>query len=583
MNIVTKKLLNYLLNNRVVDEHSAKVIKNKIEEEHVSIGTVLVEEGYFPQENMLILLMEFFKKGYLSLDDIEENFPITINEFLKIFAENHQFVYMDLDSVDINYRLSTRLDFNKLKKFGALPIREDDINVFVAFKDPLDIYAQESIQKSFPKKSLKVVVADPTQIDKFLNRLELTQSVKGLVANIRKELNATSLDDDMRESSGVLKLIEVILKTAIFNGGSDIHIEPTENNCIIRLRVDGMLQEIFIFDYDIYPPLSSRMKLLSNLDIAEKRKPQDGRFSYEIGDKEYDFRVSTLPITHGESIVMRILDKSKTMIELSSLGMHKITYDRFENAMKAPYGIVLVTGPTGSGKTTTLYAALNAIKSVSHKLITVEDPVEYQVNLIQQVNVNPKAGLTFASALKSILRQDPDIIMIGEIRDQETLRIAIQAALTGHLVFSTLHTNDAVSAINRMMDMGIEPYLISGALTAVQAQRLIRKLCDHCKVPITLTDNNFKMAEKYLPKEYQFYKAKGCDKCNNTGYVGRAMISEILPVSEEIARMIARGATKAELQKQADEEGFLSMFGDGIIRAAKGITSFEEVLRVSKE
>ena len=585
LNDASKRTLNYLISNRIIDKQTAIDIKDKIEKEHKSLGSILVEQEYFSKEDLMIFLIEFYKKAYLTLDDISENFTTSI-EFLKTFAnsdEKRRFVFMDLDTIDINYRLSARINFEQIKKFQALPVMEDDLNVYVAFKDTIDIYAQESMQKFFPRKPIKVVVADPYQIDKFTNRLELSQSVKGLINDIRHELQNTAAEDEKGKVSGVLKLIEVVLKTAIFQGGSDIHIEPAENNCIVRLRKDGMLEEIYIFDSDIYPPLSSRLKLLSDLDIAEKRKPQDGRFSYVINEKEFDFRVSTLPITNGESIVMRILDKSKTMIELQSLGMHPKTHKRFEAAMKSPYGILFVTGPTGSGKTTTLYAAINAVKSVTTKLITVEDPVEYQVNLIQQVNVNIKAGLTFASALKSILRQDPDIIMIGEVRDQETLRIAIQAALTGHLVFSTLHTNDAISAVSRIMDMGIEPFLISGALVAIQAQRLIRRLCPHCKTKMTLRDDNFKMVERFLPEKYQFYKPKGCKRCNNNGYAGREMVSEILPISEELARMIARSASKAEMTNQAIKEGFLSMFEDGVIRAARGITSFEEILRVSKE
>ena len=351
----------------------------------------------------------------------------------------------------------------------------------------------------------------------------------------------------------------------------------------MRTRIDGMLVELFIFDNDIYPPLISRLKMLSEMDIAEKRRPQDGRFSMSISGREYDFRISTLPIINGESTVLRILDKSKVIISLEKLGMHPRSFEKFKSAMHAPYGIILVTGPTGSGKSTTLYAALNDVKSVDTKIITVEDPVEYQVNLIQQVHVNEKAGLTFAAALRSILRQDPDIIMIGEIRDEETLRIAIQSALTGHLVFSTLHTNDAVSAVSRMADMGIEPYLISGAIIAIEAQRLVRKLCPKCKQSVTLPKSVLDKISEYLPEEYTFYKPVGCDNCANTGYIGREMISEVLPVTDRMQSLIATSATKDELRKCAYEEGFIDMFHDGIIRAARGVTSIEEIYRVAKE
>ena len=343
-----------------------------------------------------------------------------------------------------------------------------------------------------------------------------------------------------------------------------------------------MLRQSFTFDKDIFNPLASRMKLLSNLDIAEKRKPQDGRFSTTISNKEFDFRVSTLPTIQGESIVLRILDKSKAMIKLEDAGMSKHCYEKFSEAIKVPYGIVLVTGPTGSGKTTTLYGAVNAIKDVKDKIITVEDPVEYQMAGLQQVNVKESIGLGFADALKSILRQDPDKIMIGEIRNQETLRIAIQAALTGHLVLSTLHTNDAISSISRILDMGIEEYLVSGALVAIQAQRLVRKICKHCKTTTTLDPVLLKDIEQYLPENPTFYKGEGCKECGQSGYSGREMISEVLIISETMARMIAKVASKEDLTKQALEEGFVTMFEDGVHKALSGASTIEEIYRVAR-
>jgi general secretion pathway protein E len=352
---------------------------------------------------------------------------------------------------------------------------------------------------------------------------------------------------------------------------------------VVRERVDGMLQQSFIFDKDIFSPLASRIKLLANLDIAEKRKPQDGRITTMVADREFDFRVSTLPTLIGESIVLRILDKSKVLVKLEDAGMSEFCYKRFTQAIKVPYGIVLVTGPTGSGKTTTLYGALNAIKDVKDKIITVEDPVEYQMAGIQQVQVNPHAGLTFASALRSILRQDPDKIMIGEIRDTETLRIAIQAALTGHLVLSTLHTNDAISAVTRIIDMGIESYLVSGALVAIQAQRLVRKICPYCKAPDVLTPHVLEEIRSYVTVENPtFYKGQGCKECNNTGYQGREMISEVLPISDTLSRMIAANASKEKLTEQAMAEGFITMFEDGISKALAGETTVEEIFRVAR-
>ncbi len=573
-------IINFIKKNRIINEEEVAEIQLKVSEGK-PLGEILLNDVFIDEDSLLIFAIELLKKNIIKINDIPENFPIYFEAVLKNFAEAINAIYLDLDTIDIDYKLASKVPISQLKKFFALPLYEDDTNIYITFLDPYNIKAQETLQRYYPKKIIKIVIADPAQIEKFFNKLEVNSGTKDLINEIRKELT-TSAAENPDESSGIMKLIESIIKTAILYRGSDIHIEPTENNCIVRTRVDGMLTESFVFEKDIYPPLSSRIKLLSNLDIAERRKPQDGRFSLKIMDKEYDFRVSTLPITNGESIVLRILDKSKVMIKLESLGMSEVTYKKFSRAMRTPYGIVFVTGPTGSGKTTTLYAALNAIKNISTKIITVEDPVEYQLNLTQQVQVNEKANLTFASALKSILRQDPDVIMIGEVRDQETLRIAIQAALTGHLVFSTLHTNDAISAINRVLDMGIEPYLVSGALVAIEAQRLIRKLCPHCKSKVTVPKSVLDEYRDFLPQNYQFYKAVGCEKCANSGYFGREMISEILVVNEEIQSIIARGGTKAEIQEQARKDNFVNMLQDGIIRAANGITSIEEVHRVVK-
>lgn len=582
MNEFLATLLTHLINQKILDKISAAKIEEVIKEDsHKVLGELLLENDFITKDALLLLVIDFFKKGYLHIEDINVYFGIEDEKFLQALAKSLNYEYLDLDSIDIDYRLVSKLPFAQLKKYKALPIREDEINIHIALRDPLDINAQEGVQRLFPRKLLKLVVSEPTQIDKYLVKMELAESIKGLIGEIRKEITSSAAENP-QESSGILKLIEVILKTSILARASDIHIEPTENNCIVRSRIDGMLTETFIFDKDIYPPLSSRMKLLSNMDIAERRKPQDGRFSATILGREYDFRISALPTINGESIVIRILDKSKVMIKIEDLGMHPDNYQKFAQAMRTPYGIIFVTGPTGSGKTTTLYAALNAIKSVQSKIITVEDPVEYQLTLTQQVQVNEKANLTFASALRSILRQDPDIIMIGEVRDAETLRIAVQSVLTGHLVFSTLHTNDAISAVTRVVDMGIEPYLISGSLIAIEAQRLVRKLCPYCKSKYTLPKTAYDEIKSMLPENYQFYKSNGCEKCSQNGYLGREMISEILVVSETIASMIAQGTSKSAIRDQAFKEGFVDMYHDGILRAARGVTSLDEIARVAK-
>ena len=532
-------------------------------------------------EGIMNVLALIYRRGRINIDEVCGYFALDRVGFLKYFAQHFKFEYSSLDESSIDYNLARKIPSSQLKRLGALPLKEDKVNVYVAFRDLFDVEIQDQIANIFNRKILKVVVCDTAKLDKVLSKMELNESVSSLIAQIRQEISSTSTDDG-GESSGILRLIETILKTAISSRASDIHIESSEKNCIVRCRIDGMLAEIFVFDKDIYPPLVSRLKMLSNLDIAEHRKPQDGRFSVQVLGRDYDFRISTLPVIHGESVVMRILDKTKAIIKLSELGMLEDNLAKFSRLTRTPYGMILVTGPTGSGKTTTLYAALNDIKSVEKKMITVEDPVEYQMDMIQQVHVNEKAGLTFASSLRSILRQDPDIVMIGEIRDQETLRIAIQAALTGHLVFSTLHTNDAISAVARVVEMGIEPYLVSGSLIGVEAQRLVRKLCPHCKQKITLTPMQLEHIIHLIPDDFTFYAPVGCEKCSQTGYLGREMISEILPISDKISSLIAKNATKEELTSTALAEGFKDFFTDGIRRAAMGITSIPEVYRVAK-
>ena len=582
MKNVENVILKNIEQNGKLSTSDIEKIKQISEQEGKGLVKILRDENLINDEDFMEILSDIYRRGHVNIDEISNDLELDIKAFVKFISEKFKVLYFDLDDIDIDYRISEKLSTAQLKTYSAIPVKEDEISVYVAFKNPFDVIAQDKVQNLFNRKLLKVAIAQPTQIEKYISKLALNESIKDVITEIRRELSSSASQGQNTENSGILKLIEIILKTSIQSRASDIHIEPTETNCIVRSRIDGMLSETFIFDKDIYPPMVSRMKLLSNMDIAERRRPQDGRFSAQILDKEYDFRISTLPILNGESIVLRILDKSKVIINLEDLGMHPDNFAKFKKSMKAPYGIILVTGPTGSGKTTTLYGALNDIKSVKTKIITVEDPVEYQLNMIQQVHVNEKAGLTFVSALRSILRQDPDVIMIGEIRDQETLRIAIQAALTGHLVFSTLHTNDAISALPRMIDMGIEPYLVSGALVCIEAQRLVRKLCPHCKQKITLSQKAFDEVKKFVPENYQFYKSVGCPQCSQTGYLGREMISEILPISDHIASMVANGASKDELKSVAYEEGFIDMFNDGVIRAANGITTLEEVYRVAK-
>ncbi|MDT8339734.1 MAG: GspE/PulE family protein [Sulfurimonas sp.] len=538
--------------------------------------------GFMTMDRLVRFIVEKIQSGEYDLSIIDNYDYIQEKDILLKLAQKLNLLFLDLDSIDMDYRLTEKVSLAQLKKYNALPVSEDELSITVAFCDPLDIEAHESVQRLFPTKPIKITVATKKQIQSYLFKVEIKDSVKGLVKKIRDELNSINSIDEQQEASSILLLIDVILSSCIKSRASDVHIEPTEKNCVVRTRVDGKLIEVFIFEKDIYPPLASRLKLLSNLDIAEKRKPQDGRFSTLVGAKEYDFRISTLPVLYGESIVMRVLDKQKALVKLEEAGMDTESYNKFIKALKTPYGIILVTGPTGSGKTTTLYGALNELRNVEDKVITVEDPVEYRMNLIQQVQVNPKVGLTFAAALRSILRQDPDKIMIGEIRDSETLEIAIKAALTGHLVISTLHTNDSISAVTRMVDMGVPSYLISGSLVAIQAQRLVRKICKNCKTEEKISAAAIEEIRHLVPENAKFYNGAGCKECNGTGYMGREMICEVLVVNEKMSSLIAKGASMEALHAQAVEDGFVGLFENGINKALEGVTSLEEILRVAK-
>jgi len=582
-----QRVIELLIKDSVIDERKLEFFIKKYGEERVTIENLIKVKiiNIIEMEESLIRELRLHS---IELEDLDAIQGIDTIRLLKRIAKNLDIEYVDINDISLDKKLIERLPLKQLMRYNALPLFEDDqLRVTVAFANPSDFEAKGAIERFFRGKIMVVAIAKEQMIKRELMKLKTSEEVESFSEDIKHDLTEGSADvaaaEDSQDSSAVLKLIETVLATAIDAKASDIHIEATEENCIVRYRVDGMLQEYFILEKIIFGPLASRMKLLSNLDIAEKRKPQDGRFTHIVGGHVFDFRVSTLPTMFGESIVLRILDKSKALVKLEDAGMNSKAYQKFKKGIKSPYGIMLVTGPTGSGKTTTLYGALNAIIDVRDKIITVEDPVEYQMGGIQQVQVSAKTGLSFAAALRSILRQDPDKIMIGEIRDQETLRIAIEAALTGHLVLSTLHTNDAISAISRMQDMGIEDYLLAGAVVGIQGQRLVRKVCPTCKeVEQDVDPDNLKDLAKYLPKNPVFYKGKGCAVCNNSGYSGREMICEVLLISEELSTMIANGATKDEMRRQAMKDGFSNMLQDGVSKALAGKTSLEEVLRVAR-
>jgi type II secretory ATPase GspE/PulE/Tfp pilus assembly ATPase PilB-like protein len=401
-------------------------------------------------------------------------------------------------------------------------------------------------------------------------------------------IDIASLGNIIREAP-VAKIVATILEFAIKARASDVHIEPQEDKTRIRYRIDGILHEKLILPKKVHEAVISRIKILSGMKIDEKRIPQDGRFNFKAGDQEVDLRVSSLPTVFGEKIVMRLLKKSGGVPDLPELGLRGRALKNLEDAILRPHGIIIVCGPTGSGKTTTLYSVLSRINTSKVNIVTLEDPVEYQINGVNQVQVNPAAGLTFASGMRSFLRQDPNIIMVGEIRDKETTELAIQASLTGHLVFSTLHTNDASGAIPRLLDLGAEPFLLASALTCIVAQRVLRRICPHCKEEYTPPAEVAEDIKKVLGNLYQskgalkLYRGKKCPECNNTGYLGRIGIFEVLPVTEKIARLILERSDAGTIEKQALEDGMITLKQDGYLKVVEGITTIEEVLRVAQE
>jgi len=548
----------------------------------VRLGDLLIQNGQITQEDLKKALeIQRNSNSHKKLGEIliEEGL-ISEEDIIKVIATQLNIDVIHFDNEELNFMLLRKVPVSILDKYGAIPVKEYPKEVVVAFIDPMDIDARTTLQR-YLKKPIRPAIAISKDIKKHINQLKNREKANALIEQMKKELAGTA-EENEEEESATMQFIKYIVSLSIQKGASDIHIETEEDIMQVRARIDGSLQELIVVEKELFGAVAARIKLLSNLNISEKRKPQDGRFSMKLGENHFDFRVSTLPIATGESIVIRILDKRNVMKKLEEVGIAPKNLAKLEKALHAPNGIVLVTGPTGSGKSTTLYASLNKIKNVEEKIITVEDPVEYQMKLINQVNVNEAAGLTFAAALRSILRQDPDIIMIGEIRDLETLEIAIKAALTGHLVISTLHTNDAVSAISRMVDMGADPFMVGAAVVAVEAQRLVKRICPYCKTKYKPKPALIEPIKHMLPKNVTFYKGKGCDECNMTGYKGRTLITEVFTIDEELSSAIAKNISVNELEKLARKKGYEPMFMDGLIKALKGETTLEEIYRVAK-
>ncbi len=554
-------------------------------QQKVRLGDLLVEEGLITEDQLQHALNVQKQSGFskkLGEILIEEGF-VTQKDLLRVLAKQLGYEFVDLYGEKIDFDRLARYPLGVLKNAKAIPFKEDEDYIHVATSDPLNYEALEVLERTIGMKPVKLYLALEDDIEGIFHRLSILEDTKYIIEEVKRELSTEGVKKEGEESA-VVRLIHLIIRDSILRRASDIHIEPDEKKAVVRARVDGVLSETFVFDHEIYNALNTRIKLLGSLDISERRKPQDGRFSMKVEEKLYDFRLSSTPTIFGESLVMRILDREKALLRLEELGFEDENLEDFNDMIQSPYGIVLITGPTGSGKTTTLYAALNEIKSIQNKVMTIEDPIEYRLPLVQQVQVNEKAGLTFAVAVKSFLRQDPDVMLIGEIRDFETLEAAAQSSLTGHLVFSTLHTNDAPGAISRLVQMGLKPYMIADAIVGIVAQRLVRKICPYCKTEIKPPQAVLKKVQKYLPSSYTFYKGQGCSKCDFTGYYGRTMISEVLKIDDEIAKLISEGANKFEINEHAIKHTrFRPMIADGVKKALKGVTTLDEILRVTKE
>ena len=512
--------------------------------------------------------------GYCTEDDIA-----------RIMAQKSGYRYVSINEIGVNVAAANLITPEMALRNNVLPLYQEDKTLYVAMKNPNDIITIDNLHLMTGLEICPLVVADMELAAAIENFANMNSSVENYdeddQTEVVEETEELTLDD-----KPAVQLVNQIINNAIKSGASDVHIEALEKNLRVRFRIDGVLQEVMQNPIKIFPSVVSRVKVLGGMDIAEKRVPQDGRATVRYEDKTLDVRIATMPTVYGEKIVMRLLERNKGNVSIKDINFSKRQFPRFDKAIHMPYGFVLVTGPTGSGKSTTLYATLAEISTLEKNVITLEDPVERRMAGINQVQMNNRAGMTFAAALRSVLRSDPDIVMVGEIRDGETAKIAVEAALTGHMVLSTLHTNDAAGAVTRLEEMGVEPFLTASSLVGVLAQRLVRKLCPKCKEEYTLTrEEMLKIlpdfpVDEYPQETYKIYKPKGCLTCNNTGYKGREAVFEFLTVTEEMKKLILDRANGAQIKKLAMEQGMFTLKNEGIYKVMEGKTSIEELLRV---
>lgn len=550
------------------------------------LGEVLLEEGLVTTDQLDEVRAEQERSGKsLGRVLIDLGF-VTEPDLVSALAKQIGLPFVDLGEYPVDPAAALLISDNLAKRYSALPIGFDESRLVVAMSDPANVFAMDDI-RTITGLEIKPVVATRSDIQSAISRFHrLDGSVEDMAAAVAEE--SAQAEDlakvrELVEDAPIVKLVNLLVTQAVTDRASDIHVEPQERDVRIRYRIDGVLHEVMRSPKSIQSGVISRLKIMSDINIAERRIPQDGRVGLVVGGKAIDLRVATLPTVYGEKVVIRILDKSSVLLNLQDLGFSEHNFARYEDSFRKPYGMLLVTGPTGSGKSTTLYATLNIINIPDRNIITVEDPVEYRLAGVNQIQVNPKAGLTFATALRSILRSDPDVVLIGEIRDRETALIAVEAALTGHLVLSTLHTNDAPSAITRLIEMGIEPFLVSSAVDCVLAQRLVRVLCERCKEPYVPTEEALREARIPVPDDGalpKLFRAIGCQHCGKTGFRGRMAVHEVMVKTEEIERLTAERRSSEEIARMAREQGMITLREDGIDKVLAGLTSIEEIMRV---
>ncbi len=549
------------------------------------LGDVLLQGGLVTPDQLNAAFSEHQRLGRSLGRVLVDQGILSENQLVAALAAQIGMPFVDLSEVSIDGSAVARVPGNVCRRHLVIPFGFADGRMLLAMADPANVFAVDDV-RSISGMDVRPVVATRGDVNAAIDRCYRNDSD---LDDLTTALDTTDEDDDLSrvkevvEDAPIVKFVNLLITQAIQDGASDIHLEPGEHDLAVRFRIDGVLHEVMRSPRSIQSGVISRLKIMADINIAERRIPQDGRLSVAHQDKKIDLRVATLPTVWGEKVVMRVLDNSTARLDLADLGFSQDNYERYSRSFTKPYGMILVTGPTGSGKSTTLYATLNIINKPEVNIITVEDPVEYRLAGVNQVQTNSKAGLTFASALRSILRSDPDIVLIGEIRDHETAQIAVEASLTGHLVLSTLHTNNAPSAITRLTEMGIEPFLVGSAIDCVLAQRLARRLCSRCKEPYNPTPEALRAARfpwqdgEPLPT---LHRAAGCPNCAKTGYKGRLALHEVMPLTEEIERHTVERASATVIAATAAQQGMLNLRADGMLKVLAGVTSLEEILRV---